>query len=187
MLKGDMRLFGTPTRRSALAGFVLLHVASGCWESDTASFRRASEADRRERIAGMRAATATQARGTDVVGDDLLRLVSGHTHESVFERTPSGEHRRYVERSYFAPDGRFVYTNSSWARSPDGREGARWRVEGPRLCIVNPDMTSAEQCYTIALRPDGRVQYFIDAPGEETHGLLTKIPTAVYEGQLPPP
>jgi hypothetical protein len=116
-----------------------------------------------------------------------VRLVSGRTHESVFERTPSGERGRYVERSYFGPDGRFIYTNSLWARDPDGREDASWRVDGPRLCIVNPAMTSEEQCYTIAVRPDGRVQYFIDAPGEETHGLLTKVPTAVHEGRLPPP
>lgn len=171
----------------ALALLVVVHGAAGCWESDNASFQRAWEADRRARIAGMRAATAQQARGDDVVGEELRRLVAGRTHESVFERTPSGERRRYVERSYFAPDGRFVYTNSAWARDPDGREGARWRVDGPRLCILNLDMTSTEQCYTIALRPDGRVQYFIDAPGEETHGLLTKIPTTVHDGPMPLP
>jgi hypothetical protein len=119
--------------------------------------------------------------------EDLRRLVSGKTHESVYERTPSGERARYVERSYFAPDGRFVYTNSLWARDPEGREGAGWRVDGPRLCIVNPAMTSQEQCYTIALRPDGHPQYFIDAPGDETNGLLTKIPTSVHDGRLPPP
>ena len=170
-----------------LALLVVASVATGCWESDSASFSRAWEADRRARIAGMRAATAQTAHGTDVAGDDLQRLVAGKTHESVYERTPSGERGRYVERSYFAPDGRFVYTNSTWARNPDGRDGARWRVGGPRLCILNPDMTSTEQCYTIAVLPDGRVQYFIDAPGEETHGLLTRIPTSVHDGPLPPP
>jgi hypothetical protein len=166
---------------------LLLPVGSGCWESDNASFQRRWEAERRARVAGMRTATAQSSRGADVSGDDLRRLVAGKTHESVFERTPSGERRRYVERSYFAPDGRFVYTNSAWARSPGGRDGARWRVDGPRLCILNPDFTSEEQCYAVAIRPDGRVQYFIDAPGQETHGLLTKIPTAVHDGPLPPP
>ncbi len=135
----------------------------------------------------MREATATSPRGTGVAGEELRRLVAGRTHESVFARTPSGEARRYVERSYFAPDGRFVYTNSLWARDPEGRDGARWRVDDARLCILNPAMTSDEQCYTLAVRRDGRVQYFIDAPGQETHGLLTKIPTAVHDGQLPPP
>ena len=172
------------TTRALLA---LIFIAAGCWESDNASFQRARRAERRERIAGMQAATARTTRGVDVAGEDLRRLVSGKTHESIFERTPSGERRRYVERSHFAPDGRFVYTNSTWARSPEGRDGARWRVDGPRLCIVNPDFTSTEQCYTIAVRPDGRVQYFIDEPGDETHGLLTKIPTTVHDGLLPPP
>ena len=170
----------------ALAACALL-VASGCWESDNASFQRAWRAERQKRVAGMRAATAQQARGTDVTGDELRTLVSGKTHESVFERTPSGEKRRYVERSYFSPDGRFIYTNSSWVRDPEGREGARWRVDGARLCIVNPDFTSEEQCYTIAVRPDGRVQYFVDEPGDDTDGLLTKIPTSVHDGRLPPP
>jgi hypothetical protein len=165
----------------------LVLLASGCWQSDNASFQRAWRADRQKRIAGMRAATAQSERGTDVAGDDLQRLLAGKTHDSVFERTPLGERGRYVERSYFAPDGRFVYTNSLWARDADGREGAHWRVDGLRRCILNPDMTSTEQCYTIAVRPDGRVQYFIDAPGVETHALLTKVPTAVHDGQLPPP
>ena len=48
-------------------------------------------------------------------------------------------------------------------------------------------MSEREQCYTIAVRPDGRVQYFIDDPGGDTNGLLTKIPDAVYDGPLPPP
>jgi len=169
------------------AVLVLLGLTSGCWESDNAAFQRAWEKDRQERIAGMRAATAQQSRGVDVVGENLRRLVAGKTHESVFTRTPSGERQRYVERSYFDPAGRFIYTNSLWARDPQGRANAHWRVDGARLCIVNPDMTTEEQCYTVAVRPDGRVQYFIDAPGEETHGLLTKIPTTVHEGQLPPP
>jgi len=172
---------------ASATALALLHLVSGCWQSDNASFQRAWEADREKRVAGMRAATSQSARGTDVSGEDLQRLFAGKTHESVFARTPSGERGRYVERSYFAPDGRFVYTNSLWARDADGRDGAHWRVDGPRLCILNPDMTSTEQCYTIAVRPDARVQYFIDAPGEETHGLLTKVPTAVHEGQLPPP
>jgi hypothetical protein len=162
-------------------------LAAGCWESDNETFQRAWEKERRERIAGMKAATAQQGRGTDVVGEDLRRLVSGKTHESVFARTPSGQKQRYVERSYFSPDGRFIYTNSLWVRDPEGREGATWRVDGPRLCIVNPNFTSEEQCYTIAVRGDGRVQYFVAEPGAETDGLLTKIPTAVHEGQLPPP
>lgn len=168
-------------------GAILLFatLSAGCWESDNQTFQRRWEADRRARVAGMRAATAQTDHGTDVTGDDLRRLVADKTHESVYETMPGGQRGRYVERSYFAPDGRFVYTNSAWAR--EGRDGGRWRVDGARLCIVNPEMTSTEQCYTIALARDGRPQYFIAAPGEETDGLLTKVPTSVHDGQLPPP
>jgi hypothetical protein len=57
---------------------------------DNATFQRRWEADRRARIAGMRAATAQSARGTDVTGDELKQLIAGKTHESVYESTPSG-------------------------------------------------------------------------------------------------
>jgi hypothetical protein len=160
---------------------------SGCYGSDSEEFSRAWEADRQDRVRGMRAATAGTARGRDVAGDELRGLVQGKTHESVYQQAPGGERKRYVERSYFAPDGRFVYLNSLWARDPAGRVGSRWSVDGPRLCVLNLDMSEREQCYTIAVRPDGRVQYFIDDPGSDTNGLLTKVPDAVYDGPLPPP
>ncbi|HWP66266.1 MAG TPA: hypothetical protein VNO26_10170 [Candidatus Limnocylindria bacterium] len=60
-------------------------------ESDNASFQRAWEKDRKQRVAGMRAATAQTERGTDVTGDDLTRLLAGRAHASVFVQTPSTE------------------------------------------------------------------------------------------------
>ena len=103
---------------------------TGCHGSDSEEFRRAWEADRQDRIRGMRAATAGTARGHDMAGDELRGLVLGKTHESVYQQAPGGERKRYVERSYFAPDGRFVYLNSLWARDPAGRVGSRWSVDG---------------------------------------------------------
>ena len=78
----------------------------------------------------MRAATAGTARGHDVAGEELRGLVQGKTHESVYQQAPGGERKRYVERSYFAPDGRFVYLNSLWARDLRAASGAagRWRA-----------------------------------------------------------
>lgn len=173
-------------RSSALAG-LLLGSLSGCWPSDQESFHRNWEADRARRIDGMRSATAEQARGAPVDGPELIALLEDTTHESVFERGPGGAPGPYVERSYFARGGGFVYTNSHWARDPAGREGDRWSVEGPRLCILSQWFSETPQCYTIALRPDGRIQYFVDDPERETHGLLTSVPTAVHRGRLPPP
>lgn len=172
-----------------MAGWLLLTlgVASACWQSDSATFSRNWERDRRARIRGMRAATAQNERGRDLAGDELKRFLADTTHESDYDQAPGGRAMRYVERSYFGADGRFIYHNSLWAREPEGREGSRWWVDGPRLCIVNLDMKPEPNCYTIAVRSDGRPQFFIDAPGDESHGLLTSIPTRVERGRMPLP
>lgn len=159
-------------------------LAAACWQSDSATFHENWERDRRARIRGMRAATAQHERGRDLAGDELKHFLADTTHESVFDQAPGGRAMRYVEHDYFAPDGRFVYHNNLWAREAEGREGSRWSVEGPRLCIVNLDMSPDAKCYTIAVRPDGRPQFFIDAPGDESDGLLTSIPTSVHRGRL---
>lgn len=163
---------------------LLLAGALGCWESDNETFHRARERERRSRLAGMRSATREIERGRDLAGDELSKFLVDSTQVSVFDRAPSGQAMRYVEHCYFASDGRFVYHNTIWAREPEGREGSRWWIEGPRLCILNLDMSRDPACYAIALRPDGRPQYYIDRPGDESHGLLTKIPTAVHRGRL---
>ena len=131
----------------------------------------------------MRAGTAQTPEGTRVAGEALRALVSGRTHVSVFQESPSGRHERYVEYRYYAPGGRFVYINTAWATNPDGDPNDGWRVDGPRLCIMNHDFGPDEKCYTIAVTPEHHVQYFIDRPGAETHGLLTSVVTIVQEGR----
>lgn len=134
----------------------------------------------------MKAATQQTTRGRDVGGDALAGLVSGRTHVFVYETTPNGRRERYVEYDYFRPDGRFVYRNTTWATSPDGRDGDRWRVDERRLCIVKQDMSADEHCYRLAVQPDGRVQYFIATPGSESDGLLTKITDRITDGAPAP-
>ena len=161
-----------------------LVAAIGCeaFRSDAENYAREQRAERARRLAGMQAATRETARGTNVAGDALVGLVSGRTHEFVYQVAPSGHAGRYVEWCYFRPDGRFVYRNNQWALDPDGRDGDHWRVDGDRLCVVNQAMTSQEQCYRVAVQAEGRVQYYVAAPGNETDGLLTKITDAVTEG-----
>lgn len=175
------------TRFGVSAALAIIVSLAGCWQSDQETFARKWESDRRHRIDGMRAATAQHARGIAVEGDALIAMLEDTTHESVFTHGPSGAPGPYVERSYFGPGGRFIYTNSAWAQDPEGREGDWWRVDGARLCILNQAMSRDPQCFTIARRPDGRVQYYVDDPGADSHGLLTKIPTSVVPGRLPPP
>jgi len=157
-------------------------LALSCYPgSDSESFNREWEKDRKRRIAGMREATQVTAEGRRVEGEALRALVSGRTHVFEYETTPDGRHQRYVEQTYFSADGRLVYLNNLWALKP--REGDRWRVDGRRLCIVNQAMSPGEQCFTLAVLPDARVQYYVAQPGDQTDGLLTKVTNAVHEGE----
>ena len=163
---------------------VLLAATIGCeaLHSDAENYGRQQRAERARRLVGMKAATQQTARGADVAGDALTRLVSGRTHVFVYQTSPGGRAERYVEYAYFRPDGHFVYRNSLWAKNPDGRDGDHWHVDGPRLCMLNAEFSSTEQCYRLAVRQDGRVQYYIDDPGSETDRLLTKVTDDVIEG-----
>jgi hypothetical protein len=60
--------------------------------------------------------------------------------------------------------------NTEWALNHDGNPDDHWRVDGPRLCVLNHALSQDEHCYTIAVTPDGRVQFYIDAPGDEFDG-----------------
>jgi hypothetical protein len=170
--------------RTSARWLAFLALAAGCeaFYSDSENFSRRARAEHDRRVAGMRAATAETPAGGPVVGDALRTLLQGRTHVSEYGFSPGGKHERYVEYHYFAADGRFVYTNTSWATDPNGRPGDTWRVDGPRLCIVNQSFGPDAHCYTIAVTPAGHVQYFIDQPGADTHGLLTREVTIVTDG-----
>lgn len=174
---------GRRPARSVSAVLVLCALAACDWlYSDNANFQRHARAERQRRLAGMRAATAQTPVGRRLEGEALVAFLSDHTHVSVFDRTPSGQHKRYVEYRYYGPGGRFVYVNTEWAVNPDGNPEDRWRVDGRRLCVLNHALSQDEHCYTIAVAPDGRVQFFIDAPGDEFDGLLTSVVSIVEEG-----
>jgi hypothetical protein len=163
---------------------VALLVLAGCeaLRSDSENAQRRARAEREERLAGMRAATAQTTAGHRLEGQALTELLSEHTHVSEFQQDPSGRRTRYVEYRYYAAGGRFVYLNNEWAIDPAGNPEDRWRVDGPRLCVLNHAFSQDEHCYTLAVAPDGAVQFFIDEPGSEYHGLLTSVVRIVYEG-----
>jgi hypothetical protein len=163
---------------------VALLVLTGCeiFRSDSENAQRRARAERQERLAGMRAATSQTPAGRYLEGRALTDLLSGRTHVSEFQQDPSGRRTRYVEYRYYAAGGRFVYVNNEWAVDPAGNADDHWRVDGPRLCVLNHAFTDKEQCYTVAVAPDGAVQFFIDEPGSESHGLLTSVVRFVYDG-----
>lgn len=176
---------GTATR--ARIALVALVVLAGCevFHSDSENLVRQQRAERERRIAGMRTATQQAAPGRRLTGDALAVAVRGRTHIFAYAVAPGGTARRYVEYSFFRADGHFVYRNSQWATDPDGREGDRWRVSDEDLCVVSGEFTPDERCYALTALPDGRVQYFIHAPGDETDGLLTKVTDEIRDGAAP--
>lgn len=161
-------------------------IASGCAPiGDNASAQRQAEKRRKANIRAMEAATSQTRRGQDVEGEDLRALVIGKTHVFEYERGPTGTTGPYITYSYFRPDGRYVFINGLWAVDPEGNEKDTWRVEGARLCVLDSSFSSTEQCFSLAVTPGGRIQYYISNPGDPSDGLLTKIPNRVIDG--PPP
>ena len=179
------RVLESPARIALRGGVLLaLLLIAGCdpFYSDSENFRRHREAERAERIAGMRAATQQTARGAAVEGEALRALLSDRTHVSEYEYSPSGRRERYVEYDYFRPDGVLIYRNTAWALDPAGSAGDHWRIEGARLCVKRQAMSPDEACYTIALTAGGSVQYYVSKPGEPTDGLLTREIRNVQQG-----
>ena len=130
----------------------------------------------------MRQATKTTAPGRRIEGSDLESFLSGSTHVFVYESTPDNRRQTYIEWSYFRDDGRLVYVNTRWARDQNESQNNKWHVDGHRLCILNTHFSQDEKCYTIAVTANGRVQYFIDQPGDPADGLLTKVTDETYKG-----
>lgn len=156
-------------RRGLLWVFLLIAGTIGCeaFRSDAENLSRQRRAERARAVAGMRAATQQTRRGADVAGEALTRSVSGRTHVFVYGTRPGGRAERYVEYSYFRPDG---------------RDGDHWRVDEERLCILNGGFSADERCYRLAEQPDGRVQYYVADPGSESDGLITKITDRIIDG-----
>ena len=174
-----------PRRLRVLIAAALL--IGGCYPgSDSEVFQRRWEADRQERIAGMKAATRQQARGEAVGGAALRVLLTGRTHEFDYQQDPLGRPGRYVEYYHFQRDSRLVFSNPPLSASPGAVNDDRWRVDGDRLCVVTAWLSPDERCFTLAVLPNGRVQYFVQEPGDQADGLLTKVTNAVFDGPPPP-
>jgi len=172
----------TSIRRCAVAILSSILLFSCYPGSDAESFHREWEKDRQRRIAAMREATKTTARGRSLEGAALQSFLSDRTHVFAYETTPDGRRDKYVEWNWFRADGRLVYLNTLWATDPEGSSNDKWSVDDRRVCILNTHFSQDEQCYAIAVTADGRVQYFISQPGDPADGLLTKVTNEVYEG-----
>jgi hypothetical protein len=120
-------------------------------------------------------------KGKSLVGDDLRSFLIGHAHEFEFP-DPQGFRSIYY---YYRADGRFIYVDTAGNIEADGKSGDHWRVDGNRLCILSHKISSAENCYTIAQRSDGRIQYAINDKRSSRDGWLAMVTSAEYAG-FPP-
>lgn len=162
-----------------MAGLALF--AAGCemFRSDAQNASIHAEKQKKKAIASMKASTAETERGEALAGDALVAALNDTTHVFEYGSAPGGARGRHIEREYFAPGGSFVFATSQGIR----QEGS-WRVDGPRLCIVNPWFGTSERCFTIAKTTTGRIQYFIDDPASDYHTLLTKVTDDIRPGPV---
>jgi hypothetical protein len=114
----------------------------------------------------------------------LLTLLPGRTHVFEYGSLPNGKPGRYVVYQHYADGGRLVFRDN-WVAAMSAGSADRWRIDGSRVCLTIAFYGSDERCYTISLRPDGQLGYYIHNPGDPAHGLLTMETTRIMDG--PPP
>jgi len=159
----------------------LLLVLTSC-ASDSEYALKANRDERAQRTAAMQDATRQTPRGAPLAGPALLDAVAGRTHLFEYETRPNGERVRYVVTDFFARDGHLVHLDHWAARKADPQDA--WRIDGGRLCERIAAYSTTERCFALALDAQGRIQYYVDAPGEPSHGLLTSVTSRVIDGPV---
>lgn len=163
------------------APLLVLLALTACASDSEHALKRNRE-ERARRTAAMREATKQTEHGAPLAGDALRDALAGRTHVFEYEVRPNGERARYVVTDFFASDGRLVHLDHWIARNAE--RGDAWRVDGSRLCERIAAYSPDERCFTLARDARGRMQYYIDAPGEPSHGLLTSVTTRVVDGEI---
>jgi hypothetical protein len=131
----------------------------------------------------MKSAASELARGHDVAGSAIAKVVSGKTLIDRYEKRPDGGVGPYVIRRYFAADGRYVFADQPAFESPMASDEDRWRVEHDALCIKGPPEPEQWKCYRLARTDDGALQWFIAESGSPYDGLLTVVTREILDGQ----
>jgi len=136
-------------------------------------------------IAGMRAATDQTARGEDLADAALIAALAGRTMVQRYERFPNGRSGEFVRYRHFAADGTLQVVDN-WLYPSGGKQrGVWWKVEGNRVCTLDHGFSLTPSCYRVARARDGALQWYIDNPGLDYHGLISIKAKEWIEG--PPP
>lgn len=156
---------------------------SGCYPGSDNQYAQAqARARAAEWTRSARLSTQQTVRGRPVAGEELVNRVSERTWISEYQGFPNkepGTHRTY---DYFRKDGQFFWSDNWIYNKFEVVAENRWRVDGPRLCVLNQHYSHIEKCYTAALDAQQGIQLYIDAPGEANHGLLTRTIRLTTQG-----
>jgi hypothetical protein len=149
---------------------------TGCYPGSDAQYSQRQAAARDAAATqAMRTATAQRTRGIAIAGDALRQRLVERTWISEYEKFPNGARGPYRTYDYFRQDGQFIRGHNWVYGDPVPVPGDYWRVDGPRLCILNQTMSAQPACYAVALDAGQALQLYIDAPGTPNHGLLTRV------------
>lgn len=170
------------TLRLVCAGLLMPALAACTLKSDAQYASDQSRQRNEQAVRGMQAATQQTTRGQDLSGSALTAALAGKTLVDRYQRSPYGRAEPYVVQKHFASDGRFVVVDQPREYGALTNDQDRWRVDGPRLCIKGPPSQSEWKCYRMAVTSDGALQWFIDAPGTPSHGLLTIVTREILNG-----
>ncbi len=152
---------------------------------DAAHASRQHRKEVERRTADMRVATNQVTRGADLVGAALVEALTGRTMVQRYASFPDGRRGEFLQYRHFAADGSLQVVDN-WLE-PSGGEprGDWWKVEGARICTLHHAFSQTPSCYRVARARDGALQWYVDNPGLEYHGLLTIVAREWLDG--PPP
>jgi hypothetical protein len=174
-------------RVHATALILCVLLLGGCGPyGDGAYASRQHRKEVERRTAGMRAATAQVTRGEDLAGAALVEVLAGRTMVQRYESFPNGQRGKFLQYRHFAADGSLLVVNNWLEPSGTPPRGDWWKVEGERVCTLHNAFSQTPSCYRVAREDDGTIQWYVDNPGQDYHGLLTIVAREWLDGPPPP-
>jgi hypothetical protein len=164
---------------------LLLFAATACTEmfySDSANANRQGNRARQEAVRSMKISSAEAPAARLLSGEELVSLLAGKSHISEYRKRARDPKPYFTIYDYFGADGSYIGRDTYARRTTDYQHVGRWAVNGTSLCIA----ASEEHCYSIRLEDNGAIQYWVNEPGNQFDGLITRVVTIVRTGLQQP-
>jgi hypothetical protein len=120
-------------------------------------------------------------RGVPIPADQLAARLRGQTH--LMQYGSLDPPRQWKDLHYFSPDGTVIRYREEAGHIERLDAVVTWTVEDGRLVTVNDIRPGNKITYRLADTPDGRVAYYIHAPGSRANGVLSRRTSAVQSGE----